>query len=109
MNELIEEHVIARKMVGKLLEAKKMYLAGSNNGLAEISECLKGLVEFYPEHIVKEDKHFFFPCLDYFSQEEQDKMLQEFRDFDRQMIHEKYTKLVEEFLGHKVLQPMKSK
>lgn len=109
MKELIEEHVQARKMVGKLIEAKKMYLAGADNGLAEISECLSGLVKFYPKHIIKEDKHFFFPCLDYFSREEQDKMLQEFWDFDRQMIHEKYTKLVEEFLGQKVLQPMKSK
>ena len=85
------------------------YIAGSENGLAEISDCLSRLVEFYPRHIVKEDKHFFFPCLDYFSQEEQDKMLQEFWEFDRQMIHEKYTKLVEEFLGPKILQPGKAK
>lgn len=109
MAELINEHVQARKMVGNLVSAKGRFLAGSNNGLAEISECLSGLVEFYPKHIIKEDKHFFFPCLDYFSQEEQDKMLQEFWEFDRQMIHEKYTKLVEEFLGQKVMQPGKIK
>jgi hypothetical protein len=41
--------------------------------------------------------------------EEQDWMLQEFREFDRQMVHEKYAKLVEEFLGRKVLQPGKTK
>lgn len=109
MSELINEHVQARKMVGNLVEAKGRYLAGSNSGLAEISDCLSDLIEFYPRHIIKEDKHFFFPCLAYFSQEEQDKMLQEFFEFDRQMIHKKYTKLVEEFLGQKILQPGKAR
>ena len=109
MGELINEHVQARKMVGNLVDAKKRYLAGSSSGPAQIADCLDGLVEFYPKHIIKEDKHFFFPCLDYFSREEQDKMLQEFWEFDRQMIHEKYAKLVEEFLGQKVLRPGKIK
>lgn len=109
MNELVNEHIQARAMVGGLVAAKGRYIAGSNTGIVEISDCLKGLVEFYPRHIIKEDKHFFFPCLDYFTKAEQDKMLQEFWEFDRQMIHEKYTKLVEEFLGQKVLQPGKRK
>jgi len=109
MNELVNEHIQARAMVGGLVAAKGRYIAGSNTGIAEISDCLKGLVEFYPRHILKEDKHFFFPCLDYFTKAEQDKMLQEFWEFDRQMIHEKYTKLVEELLGQKVLQPGKRK
>jgi hemerythrin-like domain-containing protein len=105
MEELIEEHVIARKMVGNLVEAKNLYLNGSNRSLTAMIDCLKDLTVFYPKHIMKEDKHFFFPCLDYFSRDEQEKMLQEFWEFDRQMIHEKYTKLVEEFLGQKVMRP----
>lgn len=96
-------------MVGELVEAKRSYLAGSNNGLIAIADCLGSLVEFYPRHIIKEDKHFFFPILEYFSQEEQDKMLQEFCLSDRQMIHEKYTKLVEGCLGQKVMQSGKMK
>jgi hemerythrin-like domain-containing protein len=107
MLELIDEHRKARAMVGELVEAKRSYLAGSKKALSELTDCLSALVEFYPKHIIKEDKHFFFPILEYFSREEQDKMIQEFWDFDRQMIHEKYTKLVEEFLGQKVLQPVK--
>ncbi|MGE5790278.1 MAG: hemerythrin, partial [Syntrophaceae bacterium] len=66
---------------------------------------LKELVDFYPGHIEKEDKRFFFPCLEYFTQAEQDRMLQEFRDFDRNMIHEKYRTVVENFLGKKVVKP----
>jgi hemerythrin-like domain-containing protein len=105
MDELIEEHVQARKKVGELVEARNLYLKGSDRSLPAIINCLKDLTALYPEHIRKEDKHFFFPCLDYFSAEEQERMLQEFREFDRQMIHEKYTNLVENFLGQKVIRP----
>ena len=45
-------------------------------------------------HIEKEDKHFFIPAMDYFSRDEQQKMLDEFREFDRKMIHEKYRAMV---------------
>ncbi|HRR41222.1 MAG TPA: hemerythrin domain-containing protein [Syntrophales bacterium] len=104
MEELIEEHVQARKNVGNLVDAKKKYLAGSGDS-GPIANCIKDLTSFYPPHIVKEDKRFFFPCLNYFSETEQELMLQEFWEFDRQMIHEKYAKLVEEFLGQKVIRP----
>ncbi len=55
---------------------------------------MKELAHFYPVHIEKEDKHFFFPCQEYFTKEELDKMLAEFYEFDRKMIHEKYEKIV---------------
>jgi len=57
---------------------------------------MEALVKFYPIHIEKEDKHFFIPCMDYFNGEEKDAMLKEMREFDRNMIHEKYTRVVEE-------------
>ncbi len=109
MDELIAEHAAARKMVRDLVEAKERYLAGIKDGAASVAACLNTLVGFYPGHIEKEDKHFFFPCMDYFSQEEQEKMLQEFYAFDRMMIHEKYTAVVEKFLGHSVAKPPSGK
>jgi hypothetical protein len=45
---------------------------------------------------LKEDKSFFYPSLEYFSKEEQDQMLQEFWEFDRKLIHEKYQKIVDD-------------
>jgi len=105
MQELIDEHVQARKKVGELVEARNLYLKGSDQSLTTIMDCLKDLTALYPGHIEKEDKHFFFPCLNYFSKDEQDRMLEEFREFDRQMIHEKYEKLVENFLGQKIMKP----
>ncbi|MGZ6291212.1 MAG: hemerythrin domain-containing protein [Syntrophales bacterium] len=95
MNELIEEHKYARKTVGNLVAAKQRYLRGEDTS-QEVIGYLKELARFYPQHIEKEDKHFFFPCMDYFTREEQDAMLLEFYEFDRKMIHEKYEKVVED-------------
>jgi hemerythrin-like domain-containing protein len=95
MDELVEEHKYARKVVGRLVEAKEMFLKGNKAAVQDVIACLKELSEFYPRHIEKEDKHFFFPILDYFSKAEQDAMLSEFQELDRNMIHDKYTKLVD--------------
>ncbi|MEN6319711.1 MAG: hemerythrin domain-containing protein [Syntrophaceae bacterium] len=98
MNDLIEEHKYARQTVGKLVDAKDRYLQGEDTSQAVVA-YLKELAQFYPKHIEKEDKHFFYPCMEYFTKEEQDKMLSEFWEFDRKMIHEKYTKVVDLLTG----------
>jgi hemerythrin-like domain-containing protein len=105
MDELVREHIRGRELLRKLVEAKDLYVNGYAEALPHIARELKELVDFYPTHIEKEDKHFFFPCLDYFTEAEQDRMLQEFRDFDRNMIHEKYRLVVENFLGRSVKRP----
>jgi hemerythrin-like domain-containing protein len=99
MDELIEEHRFGRETVRQLLNAKERYAKGDAAALQEIIVILKKLVEFYPVHIEKEDQHFFLPCMDYFSKQERDAMLQECWEFDKQLIHEKYRKLVERFEG----------
>ncbi|MFX0058348.1 MAG: hemerythrin domain-containing protein [Candidatus Hodarchaeota archaeon] len=95
MEELIEEHIWARNTVGKLVDAKSQYVKGNVDQVDEIVNLMNKLVDFYPKHIEKEDKHFFIPVMKYFTEEEQDKMLQEFWDFDKTLIHEKYQKVVE--------------
>jgi hemerythrin-like domain-containing protein len=108
MDELVREHFHGRELVRKLVEAKDLHVNGYAEALPHIARELKELVEFYPKHIEKEDKRFFFPCLEYFTQAEQDRVLQEFRDFDRNMIHEKYRTVVETFLGKQVMRPVKA-
>lgn len=95
MNELIEEHVFARKTTRELVEANDRYRDGDNSALTVIAEKLSTLVATYPKHIEKEDKLFFPSCRAYLSQEEEQRMLEEFWEFDRKMIHEKYSTLVE--------------
>ncbi len=90
MNELIEEHKWGRTKVSQLLKAKNEFLGGTQVALLEIVACLKEIAAFYPKHIEKEDKHFFLPCMDYFSESEKDRMLEEEMDFDKGFIHKIY-------------------
>ena len=104
MDELVAEHVMSRRTVGRLVEAKERFLQGADTR-AEIASGLTTLAEFYPKHIEKEDKHFFFPCMDYFTTAELAAMLDEFWAFDRTMIHEKYGRIVETLTGQKAILP----
>ncbi len=95
MNELIEEHKMGRNNVKKLKAAKESYVRGEEAALKDIISNMEILTQFYPRHIEKEDKHFFLPCMDYLTPKERDKMLEEMGEFDKGMIHEKYTQVVE--------------
>ena len=97
MQELLDEHVFGRKTTAALVAAKEKYLAGEKDELYRIIHLGRQLGEFYPKHIEKEDKHFFYPCQEYFDKDEQNKMLAEFWEFDRKMIHEKYNKVYDEY------------
>jgi hemerythrin-like domain-containing protein len=63
--------------------------------LTLIAQALRKFVDFYPKHIKKEDKVFFPSSMAYFSEQEQQTMLHEFREFDGKMIHEKYNAVIE--------------
>ena len=97
MQELLDDHVWGRKMTALLVSAKEKYLQGDKEELPQIISLARKLGTFYPKHIEKEDKHFFYPCQEYFNNDEQEKMLAEFWEFDRKMIHEKYNKVVEAY------------
>jgi len=97
MKELLDEHVWGRKTTAGLVAAKEAYLSGDESKLAEIVDVARQLIDFYPRHIAKEDKQFFYPAQEYFTRVEQEKMLLEFWEFDRKMIHEKYNKVLEEY------------
>jgi hemerythrin-like domain-containing protein len=101
VKELMEEHVRARGLTAALVAAKERYVSGDPGALDDIRENMTVLVEFYPSHIEKEDRRFFIPCMEYFSQREQDLMLEAFGEFDRTLIHEKYRGIIERFEGKK--------
>lgn len=93
MNELIEEHKFGRKIVSELVKAKENYVKGKDT-INIILEKLDILTEFYPKHIEKEGKNFFLNSEKYFTEAELQKMLKEFWEFDKKMIHEKYKMVV---------------
>lgn len=99
MQELVDEHVFARKKVAELVRAKEDYVAGHKEELDTVLDRLTTLVEFYPEHIRREDEVFFPDTEKYFTRDELDAMLAEFWEFDKKMIHEKYKAVVDHWKG----------
>jgi len=94
MEELVKEHAHARTLTNALAEANERYVDGEERAMFEIKIKLEELIAFYPPHIEKEDKHFFLPCMKYFSDDEKRDMLEQFIEADRKIIHETYDKLV---------------
>jgi len=62
MQELLGEHIWGRKTTASLVAAKEKYLQGEEGKLPEIISLARELGNFYPKHIEKEDKHFFYPA-----------------------------------------------
>lgn len=96
MRELISDHRYERDLVKELVAAKKRYLQGNKEALAAVAEKMVALATLYPEHIGKEETVFFPAAMEYLSPDEQDTILQQMRDFDRRLIHEKYKSIAEE-------------
>ncbi len=99
LQELVEEHARARKTVANLSAAAGKAREGRNEAFLVIDQLVRKIIELYPLHIGKEDKHFFIPIMDYYTQEEQDEMLRDFASFDQTIIHDKYRTLVEGYEG----------
>lgn len=94
LEELVEEHKLGRKITAALVDATRKYEKGETEAPSVIADSLKSLVEFYPKHIEKEDKHFFLPVMEYFSKEEKDAMLREGYEFDSKLLHQEFKNLV---------------
>ena len=75
-------------MVAALEQARADLLGGRPEARPALLKALKGLAGFYPGHILKEDKQFFFPCMEYFDPAAKAAMLEEFRRFDQGLVHE---------------------
>lgn len=94
LTRLIDEHVQARKMIANLAQAKEKYIKGDEKAGTDILTNLKTITVLYRKHIELEDRHFFIPCLQYFTKEEMDAMLSDMWEYDRSMIHVKYKEVV---------------
>ncbi|HII72602.1 TPA: cation-binding protein [Candidatus Woesearchaeota archaeon] len=95
MQRLIDEHQAARELMAELSQALVMYKEGEDV-LTDIEDVLDKIDTLYPKHIEVEDKHFFIPVMQYFSEEELAKMTAESEAFDKRFDKTKYVKMVEE-------------
>ena len=94
VDELKEEHTIARANIRRLVAARQRLLEEKNGAAQEIQEILGILTALYPVHIEKVDRHFFLPVMDYFTKKEQMDILERFREFDERLIHRVYGDIV---------------
>jgi len=101
LTELEEEHKIARRTVEKIYIDIDRWRNGDNQALTSISVNLKKLIELYPGHIEKEDKHFFFPCQNYFTREEREKILQAGYNFNQEFTYINYKDRINTLLEYK--------
>jgi len=90
MERLIEDHKTSRENVRSVVEANRRYRLGEAGALATMASALEKLANLYPDHIAVEDKAFFIPSMELFSKEEQARMLAQFQNFDRNLIHQIY-------------------
>ncbi len=99
LDRLERDHIQAREMVGRLASLGEEHAMGHPGAAFQASMLMKDLVSFYHDHIELEDQGFFVPVMDYLSAEERAAMLEQFRDFDSRMIHERYARAVERLGG----------
>jgi hemerythrin-like domain-containing protein len=98
LDELVEEHKRGRILVRTIHETNAAVARCDNPAaVSDLTPLLRELIGFYPVHIAKEDKHFFFPVMKHFTRQEMNAMLAEFEDFEAKLIHQKYAAIVEEY------------
>ena len=97
MDELVLEHIQNRKIVTNLEMARESHVKGDLDAVKTILTICKSLVEFYPGHMEKEEKHFFTPSMEYLSKREQQEMMKKFWEFDKDLLLERYLKFMERY------------
>jgi hemerythrin-like domain-containing protein len=95
MDRLIAEHVTARRLVGEVASEVMTSRAGHTPSRERVSSILFELSQLYPAHIATEDKQFFPAAMKYLDDDERGKMLRDFEDLERTLLHEKYHAVVE--------------
>lgn len=97
MDELVLEHIQTRKIVANLEIAREDFMKGDSGAVAKMLIICKSLWQIYPGHIEKEEKAFFPPSLEYLSKREQEEMLKQFWEFDRNLLLERYIKFFDQY------------
>ncbi len=84
------DHVYAQNCIKSLQKARDSYLGGEKEAFTTIKECLEQLTAFYPSHMAREEELLTAFSIEYFTDEEREDMLEEFWDYDKKLIKEKY-------------------
>ena len=97
MSLLIDDHNTARSYIRMLDGGRERSLKNSPGAAREIIDTIEKIRLLYTKHIETEEKHFFYPAMDYFTEEEQAQMIQDFYEYDQTFDKEKYESMVKQF------------
>lgn len=97
ISQLMNDHMTARLYIRTLDGARERYLHNSPGAVLEIIGTIERIQLLYTAHIETEDKHFFYSAMDYFSDEEQAQMIQDFFEYERTVNKEKYESMVKQY------------
>jgi len=97
MDDLVLEHIQLRKIVTNLEMAREDCLKGDSQAGPSMLTISKSMLQFYPGHMEKEEITLFPPSLEYFSKREQEELVKEFWEFDKNLLLEKYLKFMDQY------------
>ena len=100
MARLVDDHRRSRALTSQLNDLLLPFRRGARGAVEEVVEILQALSTVYPDHIEREDKHFFPAAMKYLTNEERDAMLKEFEKFDALLVHDHYKAEVERMKVH---------
>lgn len=96
IDNLTEEHEKLRLLVSEIEELTDTYRKGEKSILQQLTNTLQKLSLEYSNHFDKENEQFFSTIIDeYLTKEEKTRLQEEFNEFDRTRIHEKYDQVID--------------
>lgn len=94
MTRLVNDHVRGRELTADLETAAERWEDGEEAACDDIIEAMQGIADLYPDHIATEDRNFFIPVMEYFSDDEKEEMMEKMWDFDHELFTALYTECI---------------
>ena len=95
MQKLLREHVVGRNVIEELIKSTEAYANGSQNEIDNIIARLRDFVDLYTQHIKEEDDAYFIDVMQYFTQAEQDELIQNFWRYTIKLMDKKYEAIID--------------
>jgi hemerythrin-like domain-containing protein len=95
ISKLTQEHVVARKLINKIVEGKHKYEIGEMSGFDELIENLEKFVAIYVPHLRFENTEFFPEALKYFDDDEKRHLEALFSQVESESVIKNYSLVLE--------------
>lgn len=97
IEEFLAQHRTSRDLASRLGELRDQVRVAAPGALSDLIRELKSAAEFYRQHIAREEAYFFPEAAKYLSIGEQESLLLDFQDFDRDFLQNRFEKILDRF------------